>query len=344
VLSINRGFSAPIKLVTDLTGADFALLARHDSDSFNRWQALQTTALRLLIDNVNRLRVGGVPRADDALIAALAAILDDARLEPAFIALALTPPGAGDIAREIGRDIDPDKIHRALLALREDIGIRLGAELSHAYERLTSSDPYSPDAASAGRRALRNAALDLLAATGAPQAFTRASEQYALADNMTDRMAALSTLVQHDAPGRIDALGDFYTRYADNALVIDKWFALQATSPHKSTLDKVRELTSHSAFSFGNPNRVRALVGAFAHGNLTQFNRADGAGYAFVADAILEIDPKNPQLAARLATSFRTWRTFEASRRTLAEAHLRRIRTRGNLSRDLADIVERALG
>ena len=344
VLSINRGFSAPIKLVTDLTGADFALLARHDSDPFNRWQALQTTALRLLVDNVSRLRVGGMPRADDSLIAALAAILDDASLEPAFIALALTPPGEGDIAREIGRDIDPDKIHRARQALREDIGIRLGAELSHAYERLTSSEPYSPDAVSAGRRALRNVALDLMAATGASPTFTRASEQYATADNMTDRIAALSTLVHHDAPGRTEALDDFYTRYADNALVIDKWFSLQASSPHKSALDKVRELTAHPAFSMGNPNRVRALIGAFAHGNLTQFNRADGAGYAFVADAILEIDPKNPQLAARLATSFRTWRTFEAGRRTLAEAHLRRIRSHGNLSRDLADIVERALG
>ncbi|RDV02120.1 aminopeptidase N [Undibacter mobilis] len=343
VLSINRGFSAPIKLVTDLTGADFALLARHDSDPFNRWQALQTTALRLLIDNVSRLRVGGVPRADDHLIAALAAILDDAGLEPAFIALCLMPPGEGDIAREIGRDIDPDKIQRARQALREDIGIRLGAELSHAYERLTSSEPYSPDAASAGRRALRNVALDLMAATGASPAFTRASEQYAAADNMTDRMAALSTLVQHDAPGRAEALDDFYSRYAENALVIDKWFSLQASSPHKSTLDKVRALTSHPAFSMGNPNRVRALIGAFAHGNLTQFNRADGAGYAFVADAILEIDPKNPQLAARLATAFRTWRTFETGRRTLAEAHLRRIRSHGGLSRDLADIVERAL-
>lgn len=343
VLSFNRGFSAPIKLVTDLTGADFALLARHDSDPFNRWQALQTTALRLLIDNVGRLRVGGMPRADDSLIAALAAILDDGGLEPAFIALALTPPGEGDIAREIGRDIDPDKIHRARLALREDVGIRLGAELSHCYERLTSSEHYSPDAASAGRRALRNVALDLLAATGASPAFTRASQQYAAADNMTDRMAALSTLVQHDAPARAEALDDFYTRYTDNALVIDKWFSLQASSPHKSTLDKVRALTAHPAFSMGNPNRVRALIGAFAHGNLTQFNRADGAGYAFVADAILEIDPKNPQLAARLATSFRTWRTFEAGRRTLAEAHLRRIRSHGTLSRDLADIVERAL-
>jgi aminopeptidase N len=344
VLSINRAFSAPVRLVTDLTNADFALLARHDSDPFNRWQALQTTAIRLLTDNVSRLRAGGMPRADDNLIAALGAILNDDRLEPAFIALALTPPGEGDIAREIGRDIDPDRIHLARQALREDIGIRLAADLSLAYERLASADPYSPDAASAGRRALRNVALDLMAATGASPAITRAADQYAAADNMTDRMAALATLAQHEVPERAEALADFYKRYADNALVIDKWFSLQAASPHKSALDKVRALTAHPAFSFGNPNRVRAVIGAFAQGNMTQFNRADGTGYTFVADAILAIDPKNPQLAARLATSFRTWRTLESGRRALAEAQLRRIKASPNLSRDLADIVERALG
>jgi aminopeptidase N len=161
---------------------------------------------------------------------------------------------------------------------------------------------------------------------------------------MTDRMAALATLAQHEVPERGEALDDFYKRYADNALVIDKWFSLQAASPHKSALDKVRGLTAHPAFSMGNPNRVRAVIGAFAQGNLTQFNRADGAGYAFVADSILAIDPKNPQLAARLATSFRTWRTLESGRRALAETQLRRIKASPNLSRDLADIVERALG
>ena len=344
VLSINRGFSAPIKLTTDLSNADFALLARHDSDPFNRWQALQSTAIRLLTDNVSRLRAGGMPRADDNLIAALGAILNDESLEPAFIALALTPPGEGDIAREIGRDIDPDRIHLARQALREDIGIRLGAGLSFTYERLASGEPYSPDAASAGRRALRNVALDLMAATGSSPAITRAADQYAAADNMTDRMAALATLAQHEVPERAEALADFYKRYADNALVIDKWFSLQAASPHKSALDKVKALTGHPAFSFGNPNRVRALIGAFAQGNLMQFNRADGAGFAFVADSILAIDPKNPQLAARLATAFRTWRTLENGRRALAEAQLRRIKASPNLSRDLADIVERALG
>jgi aminopeptidase N len=160
---------------------------------------------------------------------------------------------------------------------------------------------------------------------------------------MTDRMAALATLSLHAGSERERVFADFYARYAADALVIDKWFGLQAMTPQSDTLDKVRALTAHPAFSFANPNRVRALIGAFAQGNATQFNRADGAGYDFIAGNVLALDPKNPQLAARLATSFRTWRTLEAGRRAKAEAALQRIKATPSLSRDLADIVERAL-
>jgi aminopeptidase N len=343
VLSINRGFSAPIKLVSDLTGDDLAFLAAHDSDPFNRWQALQTTAMRLLIDNVAAIRAGKAPRSDDKLMVALAAILEDPALEPAFIALALVPPGEGDVAREIGRDIDPEAIFLARKALRAEIGGRLGAALSTAYERMTVCAPYAPDAASAGRRALRNVALDLMAATGAEPAIAGAAQQYDDADNMTDRMAALATLSLHTGPTREHALADFYTRYSADPLVVDKWFSLQATIPQPDTLDKVRALSAHPAFSLANPNRVRALIGAFAQGNFTQFNRPNGAGYDFIADTILTLDPKNPQLAARMATAFRTWRTLEAGRQAKAEAALTRIKSTSGLSRDLSDIVERAL-
>ena len=344
VLSINRGFSAPIKLISDLDSSDLAFLAAHDSDPFNRWQALQTTAMRLLLDNVARFRAGEALNTDDKLISALSAILDDSMLEPAFVALALAPPGEGDIAREIGRDIDPDAIYRARKALRADIGDKLGPALAKAYDRMAVAPPYSPDAASAGRRALRNAALDLLAVSAAPPAIDRAAKQYASADNMTDRMAALATLSQHAVPERTQALADFYKRYAADALVVDKWFSLQAMIPQADTLDNVRALAAHPAFSIANPNRVRALIGVFAQANPTQFNRADGAGYDFVADTILTLDPKNPQLAARMATAFRSWRTLEEGRRRKAEAALLRIKGAAKLSRDLSDIVERALG
>ena len=201
VLSINRGFSAPIKLNSDLDGNDLAFLAAHDGDAFNRWQALQTISMRLLIDNVAALHAGQSPRSDDKLLAALAAILDDAKLQPAFVALALVPPGEGDIAREIGRDIDPDAIFRARKALRADVGGKLGAALVKTYERMTVPGPYSPDATSAGRRSLRNVALDLLAAAGTPEAIARAARQYDAADNMTDRTAALATLSLHAGAG-----------------------------------------------------------------------------------------------------------------------------------------------
>jgi aminopeptidase N len=341
-LSINRGFSAPIKLVTGLDTGDLEFLAAHDSDAFNRWQALQTAATRLLIGNVAALHAGKPTSSDEGLIAALAAILGDAKLEPAFIALALVPPGEGDIAREIGRDIDPDAIHRARNSLRKEIGEKLGAALTKTYERLAIPGPYSPDAANAGKRSLRNIALDLLVAAGTPGSLGRAVKQYDTADNMTDRMAALGTLTLQTCPEREHALADFYKRYADNALVIDKWFSLQALIQQPDTLDKVRALTAHPAFSFSNPNRVRSLIGAFA-GNPTQFNRTDGSGYHFIAHMILELDPKNPQLAARLATAFRTWRTMDTQRRAAAEHALNEIKAAPTLSRDLTDIVERAL-
>jgi aminopeptidase N len=343
ILSINRSFSAPITLDSDLTGDDLAFLAAHDSDAFNRWQALQTISMRLLIDNVGRLRSGQAPRADDKLMVALAAILEDAALEPAFVALSLVPPGEGDIAREIGREIDPDAIFQARRALRVETGVRLESALSTLYERMTVPGGYTPDATGAGRRALRNVALDLMAADGRPVALAHAARQYDAADNMTDRLAALSTLALHKSPERDRALADFYQRFAADALVIDKWFGLQAMIPGAATLDNVRALTIHPAFSFSNPNRVRALIGAFAQGNPTQFNRADGAGYGFVADNVLALDGKNPQLAARLATAFRSWRILEEGRRAKAQAALEHIKATPGLSRDLADIVERAL-
>jgi len=342
VVSINRGFSAPIKLTTDLSSDDLAFLAGHDSDPFNRWQALQTISMRLLIDNVAALQARQMPRSDDKLTAALAAVLADANLEPAFVALALVPPGEGDIAREIGRDIDPDAVFGARRVLRANIGETLGPALAETYERMAVPGPYSPDAASAGRRSLRNVALDILAATGAAEATARAARQYDAADNMTDRMAALATLSLQPGPERERTLANFYARYAADALVIDKWFSLQALTPQPDTLTRVRALTAHPAFSFANPNRVRALIGAFA-ANPTQFNRADGAGYDFIADNLLALDPKNPQLAARLATAFRTWRTLEQGRRAKAQAALERMKSAPSLSRDLADIVERAL-
>jgi aminopeptidase N len=343
VASLNRGFSAPIRLTANLSGDDLRVMAARDNDPFNRWQAVQTLATTLLVGNVARLRAGKDPEIDEGLLDALAAILNDRTLEPAFTAEALAPPSEADIAREIGRDVDPDAIFRARTGLRALIGLHLNAALTETYRNMTTSGPYSPDADSAGRRSLKNVALDLLAATGEGHAIRLAADQYKAADNMTDRMAALATLNQHEGPERTAALDDFYQRYRNDPLIIDKWFGLQASAPDPGTLERVRALTQHSAFSLGNPNRVRSLIGAFAQGNQTQFNRADGAGYDFVAEMVLALDGPNPQVAARLLSAFKSWRALEPGRRVRAEAALRRVAGQPKLSRDVSDIAQRAL-
>jgi len=343
VLSTNRNFSAPIRLTANLDSDDLRLLAAHDNDPFNRWQAVQTLASALLVGNVARLRAGQDPEADEGLLDALAAILADKSLEPAFVAEALSPPSEADIAREIGRDVDPDAIFRARTALRALMGLHLNAALTATYEGLAHTGPYSPDAVSAGRRLLKNVCLDLLAATQESHAIRLAATQYRAADNMTDRMAALGTLSLHDGPERTAAFDDFYQRYSDDPLIIDKWFSLQAMTPAPATLDRVRGLTGHPAFSMSNPNRVRSLIGAFAQGNPTQFNRPDGAGYEFMADRILALDPNNPQVASRMTTAFKSWRMLESGRRARAQAALQRIADAPKLSRDVHDIAQRAL-
>jgi aminopeptidase N len=343
VPSINRGFSAPIKLIANLSANDLRFLAARDPDAFNRWQALQTLATRLLVDNTAAMRAGAKPRTDQGLNDALSAILADGTLEPAFVSLLLTLPGEADIAREIGRDVDPDAIFAARSKLQAALGEHLAGPLFDHYRRLSEIGPYSPDPASVGRRALRNTCLDLLVATQHPDSIALAARQYQAADNMTDRMAALSTLSLCDVPERAAALKDFYERHAGDPLIVDKWFSLQATIPEPATLDRVKALTRHSGFSFANPNRVRALIHAFALANQKEFNRADGAGYDFIVDTVLALDPKNPQLAARLLAALKSWRVLETGRRALAEKALQRVAAAPSLSPDVNDIVQRAL-
>jgi aminopeptidase N len=343
VLSLNRGFSAPIKLSANLCADDLRFLAAHDADPFNRWQALQTLATRLLVDNTSALRANGAPRQEPGLLDALGAILADGALEPAFVALALTLPGEADIAREIARDVDPDAIFTARRGLQAAVGERLAEPLLDHYRQLSDSGPYEPDAVSAGRRTLRNTCLDLLVARQRADAISLAAKQYQAANNMTDRMAALSTLSLCDVPERAAALADFYARYGDDPLIVDKWFTLQATIPEPATLDRVKALTEHPAFSFANPNRIRALIHAFGLANPKEFNRADGAGYDFIVDTVLALDPKNPQVAARLLSALKSWRVLEPGRRARAEAALRRVAAKPSLSPDVGDIVERAL-
>jgi aminopeptidase N len=343
VPSLNRGFTAPIKVTSNATADDLQFLAANDTDPFNRWEALQVLATTLLVEGVSSVRAGAEMRIDSGFIAALRAVLQHQTLEPAFMAQTIVIPSEADIARDIGRDVDPDAIFTARSTLRCAIGQQLGSALEATYRRMTDHGPYRPDAASAGRRALKNACLDLLVSTRETQAIRLAQAQYERADNMSDRMAAIATLSLHDSKERHACIEDFYRRYESDPLIIDKWFTLQALIPEPATLDRVRALTAHQSFSFANPNRIRALIGAFAQANPTQFNRIDGAGYHFVTQTVLQLDAKNPQVAARLLSAFKSWRALEPSRRAEAEAALRQVALVTTLSSDVKDIVQRSL-
>ncbi|MEJ0095550.1 MAG: aminopeptidase N [Methylocella sp.] len=343
VPSLLRGFSAPVRLEYAASEADLITLIAHDSDSFNRWQAAQTYATRLLLRSVEAIRAGGEPYRDRGFIDALAIVIKDSA-DPAFAAQMIALPSEADIAREIGENVDPDAIHIARESLRRSIGQSLKEALLASYARLAENGPYSPDAAAAGRRALRNVALDLLCAGDPVEGAILARRQFESADTMTDEIAALSALAQTPGVARESALEAFYSAHEGEPLVIDKWFALQATIPESETLGRIKGLMMHDAFSFGNPNRVRSLIGAFAAGNQTQFNASDGGGYDFIADIVVELDRKNPQVAARLLAAFKSWRSLEAKRRERAQAALRRVAAQEGLSPDVKDIVERSIG
>ncbi|KQT11758.1 aminopeptidase [Methylobacterium sp. Leaf399] len=343
VPSLLRSFSAPVKLVPPLTTAQNLTLLRHDADPFNRWQAAQAMALHLMVAASR----GDAAEADAAaFVEAIGGFLDtDALGDPAFAALVLGLPSEGDVANEIGADIDPDAIHGARRALRERLGRHLAGRLVAL--RTTLADPpgtaFSAEAAAAGRRALRNSALDLIAAGDPVFGADLAGEQIRLATTMTDRLGGLSTLALIPGAAREDALAAFADRYRDDPLVLDKWFAIQATIPEPETLDRIAALQGHPAFATTNPNRVRALIGSFGVANPTQFNRPDGRGFALVARMALTVDGANPQLAARLLTAFGSWRMLEPGRRSVAKATLADLNCMQSLSRDLGDILTRSL-
>ncbi|MFO1169385.1 MAG: aminopeptidase N [Hyphomicrobiaceae bacterium] len=343
VVSINRGFSAPINLRIEQSESDLEFLMVHDSDLYNRWNAAQTLATRTIVEMVDGIRSGKRVRRGAKLAKALALSLADEALEPAYKAQLLMLPGESDIAREIRRDVDPAAIHEARTTLAKTIAKTIYDDLVEVYERFAARGGYRPDAASAGKRSLRNAALAILAQTGDAEDIARVGRHYAQAKNMTDWTAGLAILTDIDAPARQEALADFHERFKDDLLVMDKWFTCQALSTLPGTVEDVERLTKHPLFSIENPNKVRALIGALATANPSGFNRADGKGYSFVADRVLEIDRFNPQVAARLLGAFRSWRSLEPKRKALAKSALKKVAATQGLSRDVYEIVTKTL-
>ena len=344
-LSLLRGFSAPVRITSSLDPDQIEFLMIHDSDPFNRWQAAQTFASNLLVaaarNGAGHERVNG--REANRLAQAIGTTVSDASLLAAYRAEFLKLPSESDIARELARNVDTDAVRNAREGLRAMIGGAIKETLAELYEATAPSGPYSPDPDSAGKRALRGAALDLLVATAAPAEIARAKHHYREASNMTDAIAALSILSHLPAAARDQALDHFYARWQDEPLVLDKWFAVQARSARPDSVETVRGLLSHPKFSLKNPNRVRALIGSFVHANPTGFNRADGAGYKLLAGQALGIDRFNPHVAARLLGAFESWRILEPGRQARARAVLEDLAARP-LSTDSYEIVTKTLG
>ncbi|OWK28947.1 aminopeptidase N [Sphingomonas mucosissima] len=336
VLSINRGFSAPVTIESDRTAADLAFLARHDDDPFARYEAMQ----QLMLDTLIAGAVEG--QADHrAVIDAVADTLDDPALDPAFVAEAVLLPSESFIGDQLST-VDPEAIYRAREALRGDLGRALAERWRNIYEANTSGAAYAYTPAGKGARRIRNVALGYIAASGASDAAALAFRQFEQADNMTDRQGALSTLVNGDSDLREAALDIFYNRYSGNGLVLDKWFQTQALSTRDDTLEAVAALAEHPSFTLANPNRARSLIGAFAV-NQRAFNRADGAGYRFLADQLIALDRLNPQTAAKLLPPLGRWRRFDPARGALMRAELERIVATPGLSKDLFEQASKSL-
>jgi aminopeptidase N len=340
VPSLLRGFSAPVVLDFDYGDAELAHLLAHDSDPFNRWEAGQRLAGRLLLAATAGIAAGRAPAWPESFAAALDRLLADAA-DPALAAEALSLPSESTLAESL-EEVDPDALHAARNGLRRFLAERLESRLRTTYAALAPTGPYSPDTEAAGRRALRNLCLGYLAELDTPETRQLAYRQFETADNMTDQFAALATLAQCDCPERQQALDAFHAQWRDEALVVDKWLAVQAGSRLPGTLAAVQALTAHPAFDLKNPNKVYALLRTFI-ANHVRFHAADGSGYRFAAAQILALDAMNPQVASRLARGFDRWRRFDAARQTHARAALESIRDHAGLSRDVQEIVTRSL-
>jgi len=338
VASVLRGFSAPVRLVMPRERAELAFLMGHDTDSFSRWDAGQELSRLLLLEMAHT----GGRELDPVFVEAWGKVLADPELDGSLKALALALPSEIKLAQDMDV-IDVDALHEARQAARKQLATAHKAALEATYDRLNDGKPYANDATSIANRRLKNACLAYLSTLNEPAQTARVAKQFTAADNMTDAQSALGMLTCLDVPERKQALADFYARWKDDPLVLDKWFSLQATSNLPGTLAEVEALREHEAFSLKNPNRARALLGSFAMANQVRFHAADGGGYRLLADSVIALDAMNPQVASRLVRSFNEYRRFDAKRQALQLEQLKRIAGHPNLSKDTGEIVNRAL-
>ncbi|MDB9878550.1 aminopeptidase N [Amylibacter sp.] len=336
IISLLRGFSAPIILEQKVNIENQTFLFKNDTDTFNKWEAGRNISIELLISEVNETTIDLLP-----YIEALSKIISDENLDLAYRSLLLTLPSQETIAQsmfERGIVPDPDKIFTAVTKLELCIAKNLNKQFINTYKNLTFQNSYTPDPRDAGQRSLRNASLKYITKLDSGKA---ALEQFKSADNMTEKLSALGLIIAADI--KSDCIGDFYNQWRSDSLVIDKWFAIQITSaPPKKVLEIAKKLSSHVDFNWKNPNRFRSLIGSFAMMPCS-FHMADGSGYEFVANWLIKLDKVNPQTAARMCGVFETWKRYDKKRQILMTTQLRKIQTSNGLSKDAAEIVNKIL-
>ncbi|MBX8605884.1 aminopeptidase N [Pseudomonas cichorii] len=344
--SLLRGFSAPVKLSFPYDRDQLMFLMQHDSDGFNRWDAGQQLSVQVLQELIAQHQQGQPLVMDQRLVTALGTVLADEQLDQAMVAEMLSLPGEAYLT-EISEVADVDAIHAAREFARQQIADKLFDGLWARYQanrELSKATPYIAEAEHFARRSLQNIALSYLMLSGKPQVLEAAIEQFDAADNMTERLTALAVLVNSPfTEERAKALAVFAENFKGNPLVMDQWFSVQAGSTQPGGLQRVKELMQHPAFNIKNPNKVRALIGAFAGQNLINFHAADGSGYRFLADLVIELNGFNPQIASRQLAPLTRWRKYDSARQALMKAELERIRSSGALSSDVFEVVSKSL-
>ena len=344
-LSVLQDFSAPVILDSDATADDLLRLMAEDPNAFNRWEAGQTLARNLMTDMTRAVESGKAPKVNKALrqyCRALQNTLNSPDFDNNFKSLVLSPPSSGEVMQALPQ-ADPLAIAEAARWLSRAIGDYLQGDLLAVYQSLSVDMQFSPDATTSGRRALKNRCLALLAACKNAQAASLTTKQLASASNMTDELAALVTLTRLGGQRVDHTMEDFFTRWKHDPLVIDKWFSVQSMRNHAGGIEAIKALTEHPAYDPSNPNRARALIGGFAMGNANLFHKIDGSGYDFFTDHVLDMDSRNPGIAARLLGAFEIWRKLDDHRQELIKVQLTRI-IAAKPSKNILEIAQKTLG
>jgi aminopeptidase N len=342
VLSLLRGFSAPVKLDMPRNLAELAFLLKYDGDAFNRWEAGQQLATAIILNMVEALQQGRAAQIDPILLDAYRHLLAQPWEDLSYFALLAGLPSEAYLAEQMAV-IDVQSIHQAREQVRKQLAVELEsrfAELYHEYHREESG---CFDAAAIGRRRIKNCCLGYLNVLETDTSHRLAERQFKSAKNMTDQIAALGVIVNSRHPAKETCLQDFYRQWQDEALAVDKWFALQASSAMPDAFDSVQTLLGHPAFDMRNPNRVRALIGAFSQNNPLHFHAANGQGYRFLAEQVKILNHLNPQVAARMLSPLTQWRRYDLNRQALIQAQLQGIMAEPDISRDVYEVASKAL-